>query len=51
LGAPPARLETRIGLCALLERSPGLRLAAAPETLHYQSLMLIHRWQALPVQL
>lgn len=51
LGAPLARLEARIGLCALLERSPGLRLAASPEALHYQNLMIIHRWQTLPVQM
>jgi cytochrome P450 len=51
LGAQLARLETRIALETLLERSPGLRLAVPPETLRVQNVPLWHRHASLPVRL
>jgi cytochrome P450 len=49
LGAPLARLETRIALTNLLERNPNLRLAIAPEDLRVQTVPLWHRYEKLPV--
>jgi cytochrome P450 len=51
LGAPLARLETRIALTTLLERSPSLRLAVQPEELVLQPVPSWHRYAALPVVL
>ena len=51
LGAPLARMETRIALTALLERSPNLRLAVAPEELEFQNVPGWNRYQRLPVTL
>ncbi len=51
LGAPLARLEGKIAFRTLFERCPNLRLAVAPEELHCQGMMLIHRMQNLPVVL
>lgn len=51
LGAPLARMETRIALTTLLERSPDLRLAVQPQELILQSVPTWHRYAALPVVL
>lgn len=51
LGAPLARLEGKIAFCALLERSPNLRLAVDKADLRYQPIMLLHRLEKLPVML
>ena len=51
LGAQLARMETRIALRNLLERSPGLRLAVPEETLRLQNMALWHRYESLPVAL
>jgi cytochrome P450 len=51
LGAPLARMETRIALTTLLERSPHLRLAVEPEALALQPVPGWHRYAALPVVL
>jgi cytochrome P450 len=45
------RLETRIALTTLLERSPNLRLAVAPQELVLQPVPSWHRYTALPVVL
>jgi cytochrome P450 len=49
LGAPLARMEGQIALSQLFERFPGLRLAAAPETLTYRASTLMHGPTTLPV--
>lgn len=51
LGAPLARMETRIALKNLLERNPSLRLAVKPEELRIQNIPLWHRYERLPVTL
>jgi cytochrome P450 len=51
LGAPLARLETRIALRNLLERNPNLRLAIPAEELSVQTIPLWHRYERLPVVL
>jgi cytochrome P450 len=51
LGAPLARIETRIALTTLLERSPNLRLAVQPQELVLQPVPSWHRYAALPVVL
>jgi cytochrome P450 len=51
LGAPLARMETRIALKNLLERSPELRLAVKAEELKLQNVPLWHRYECLPVVL
>lgn len=51
LGAPLARLETRVTLGNLLARFPELRLAVAPEALKRQHLPLWERYEQLPVLL
>ena len=51
LGAPLARLETAIAVGQLLERFPGLRLAADPASLAYRHSSLMHAPAELPVQL
>lgn len=49
LGAPLARLETKIALTALLERNPNLRLAVPAENLKVQQIPSWHRYESLPV--
>ena len=49
LGAFLARMETKIALRTLLERSPNLRLAVAPEDLKLQKVPFWHRHDGLPV--
>lgn len=51
LGAPLARLETKIALTNLLERSPNLRLAVAPEEINIQQMPLWHRYERVPIML
>lgn len=51
LGAPLARLETRIALTNLLKRNPNLRLAVDPSELKLQNAPLWQRYQSLPVVL
>lgn len=51
LGAPLARLETRIALKNLLERNPNLHLAVAPEHLQLQNIPGWHRYERVPVML
>ena len=49
LGAPLARLETKIALNNLLERNPNLQLATDANELTLQNLTLWHRYEHLPV--
>ncbi|NOK58646.1 MAG: hypothetical protein GFH27_549301n324 [Chloroflexi bacterium AL-W] len=51
LGAPLARLETRIALKNLLERSPNLQLTVAPEHLQLQNIPGWHRYERVSVML
>ncbi|AZI43468.1 cytochrome P450 [Deinococcus psychrotolerans] len=51
LGAPLARLETRVALRNLLERFPELRLAVSPSDLKRQHMPLWERYESLPVLL
>jgi cytochrome P450 PksS len=51
LGAPLARLEAKVALCNLLERSKDLRLTVSPDQLKYLTVMLINRLEKLPVAL
>jgi cytochrome P450 len=51
LGAPLARMETRIALTTLLERNPKLRLGVQPHELDLQTVPSWHRYAALPVVL
>lgn len=51
LGAPLARLEARIAFTALLDRFPGLRLAAEPEDLRWRPGILLRGLEELPVRL
>ena len=51
IGAPLARMETRIALRQLFERAPGLQLAVAPDQLKVQPTALMRRYEALPVRL
>lgn len=49
LGAPLARLETKIALTTLLDRNPNLRLAVDPSDLKVQRIPSWHRYEELPV--
>lgn len=51
LGAPLARIETRIALKNLLERNPNLQLAVDPGELKLQYMPLWHRYASVPVVL
>lgn len=51
LGAPLARMETRIALTNLLRRNPNLRLAVDPSELELINIPLWHRYKSLPVVL
>jgi len=51
LGAPLARMETRIALQTLLKRNPNLRLAVEPKALKLQTIPTWHRYERLPVVL
>ena len=49
LGAPLARMETKIALKNLLNRNPNLKLAVDPSELKIQQIPLWHRYQNMPV--
>jgi len=49
LGAPLARMETKIALLALLERNPNLRLAVPEESLELVARPAWHMFKELPV--
>ncbi len=49
LGAPLARMETKVALKNLFDRNPNLRLAVAPEELQIQRIPAWHRHVSLPV--
>ena len=51
LGAPLARMETKIALTALLERNPNLRLAVNPSELELGATPGMHMYKAMPVVL
>ena len=51
IGAPLARLETRIALGSLLARFPDLRLAVPAEDLRWRPSVLLHGLFTLPVHL
>ncbi len=51
LGAPLARMEAEIALGTLLDRFPGMSLAARPEELRWRSVSLINGLESLPVLL
>jgi cytochrome P450 len=51
LGAPLARMETKIALENLLARYPDLRLALPAEDLVVGSVPLLHTYESLPVEL
>jgi cytochrome P450 len=49
LGQQLARIEMRIGLGALVDRFPGLRLAVAPEAVPVREQAMVHGVRRLPV--
>ncbi len=49
LGAPLARLETRIAISFLLEQAPDLRLAVRPDALHWRKHVFLRGIRELPV--
>ena len=51
LGAPLARMETKIAIANLIKRNPNLRLAVEPEELELINAPLWHRYKSLPVVL
>ncbi|MEM9457978.1 MAG: cytochrome P450 [Myxococcota bacterium] len=51
VGAPLARMETRIALQRLFERAPQLELAVSPDALRLQPTVLMRRYESLPVRL
>lgn len=51
LGAPLARIETKIALANLLERNPNLRLAVPESELELANIPAWHRHKSLPVVL
>lgn len=51
LGAPLARMETKIAITNLLKRNPNLRLAADPTKLESQTTPGFHAYKSLPVVL
>lgn len=51
LGAPLARVEAHIAFSALLNRYPGMRLAADPQDLRWRTSTLIRGLHELPVRL
>ena len=51
LGAPLARMEAEVALATLLDRFPGMSLAAPPEELRWRSVSLINGLESLPVLL
>lgn len=51
LGAPLARMETRIALTNLLERNPDLSMAVPQSQLRIQRIPMWHRFETLPIKL
>ncbi|WP_280270404.1 cytochrome P450 family protein [Nocardia wallacei] len=51
LGAPLARMEASVGLAALFERFPEMRLAAEPAALGHLPSVVMNGHRTLPVQL
>jgi cytochrome P450 len=51
LGAPLARMEAEVALGTLLDRFPGVSLAAPPEELRWRSVSLMNGLESLPVLL
>ncbi|NJN11197.1 MAG: cytochrome P450 [Richelia sp. RM2_1_2] len=51
LGAPLARMETKIALSNLIARNPNLRLAVDPSELELQAIQGFHSYKSLPVVL
>ncbi len=51
LGAPLARLETKVALKNLWDRYPNLQLAVSEDSLQLQNLSLMHRYTRLPIKL
>jgi len=51
LGAPLARMETKIALQTLFERNPKLRLAVSPDELEIVPAAGWHKYKAMPVLL
>ncbi len=51
LGAPLARMETRIAIANLIKRNPNLRLAVDASELELINMPLWHRYKSLPVAL
>ncbi|MGW5102972.1 cytochrome P450 family protein [Streptomyces sp. NPDC004100] len=51
VGAPLARAEAEIALCAVLTRFPGLRLAVPPDRLEWRHTRLVRGLDSLPVML
>lgn len=51
LGAPLARMETKIALTNLIKRNPNLRLAVDPSELKVQARPGWHTYQSLPIVL
>ncbi|QNP74834.1 cytochrome P450 [Streptomyces roseirectus] len=49
LGAPLAQMELEVGLTVLLDRLPGLRIAAAPGELRWNTGMRLRGLNSLPV--
>lgn len=49
LGAPLARIETKIALRNLLDRNPNLRLAVALEELEETTIPTLASYQKLPM--
>lgn len=50
LGAPLARLETKIAMRSLFARFPDLALAQPAETLTFQKVPLFHRFEQVPLR-
>ena len=51
LGAPLARMETKIAIANLLERSPNLALAIEPDKLEIQNMPGWHRYKTMPIRM
>ncbi|MEM7536766.1 MAG: cytochrome P450 [Chloroflexota bacterium] len=49
LGAPLARLESKVAFKTLLNRCPDLHLGIAPDKVKYTNMPILHRVQELPV--
>jgi cytochrome P450 PksS len=50
VGAPLARLETRIAITLLLEQAPDLRLTVRPDALRWRKHVFLRGLRELPVR-